>query len=159
MLFGNEEAGPRPARSYQVMNGIAVLPVAGTLVNKTRSLQPYSGMTGYNGVIARLQQAISDPDVDGVLLDMDTPGGMVAGAFDCADIIARARDIKPVWALANDMKLQRRTAYRQCGITPAGDTDRKDGVYRCDDGPQQLWSGAEISGSRGHVDLQRRPQG
>ncbi|AKL08898.1 capsid assembly protein [Klebsiella oxytoca] len=103
MLFGNEEAGPRPARSYQVMNGIAVLPVAGTLVNKTRSLQPYSGMTGYNGVIARLQQAISDPDVDGVLLDMDTPGGMVAGAFDCADIIARARDIKPVWALANDM--------------------------------------------------------
>ncbi|HCS4636386.1 TPA: S49 family peptidase, partial [Escherichia coli] len=24
-------------------------------------------------------------------------------AFDCADIIARVRDIKPVWALANDM--------------------------------------------------------
>lgn len=41
--------------------------------------------------------------VDGILLDMDTPGGMVAGAFDCADIIARVRDIKPVWALANDM--------------------------------------------------------
>ncbi|PAT96652.1 serine peptidase, partial [Escherichia coli] len=31
---------------------------------------------------------------DGILLDMDTPGGMVAGAFDCADIIARVRDIK-----------------------------------------------------------------
>lgn len=103
MLFGNDEAGPRPVRGYQVEKGIAVLPVAGTLVSKTRSLQPYSGMTGYNGVIARLQQAISDPEVDGILLDMDTPGGMVAGAFDCADIIARARDIKPVWALANDM--------------------------------------------------------
>ena len=61
-------------------------------------------MTGYNGIIARLQQAASDPMVDGILLDMDTPGGMVAGAFDCiADIIARVRDIKPVWALANDM--------------------------------------------------------
>lgn len=103
MLFGNDESGPRPVRGYQVEKGIAVLPVAGTLVSKTRSLQPYSGMTGYNGVIARLQQAISDPEVDGILLDMDTPGGMVAGAFDCADIIARARDIKPVWALANDM--------------------------------------------------------
>ncbi len=103
-LFGDdEEMGPRPARSYQVTNGIAVLPVSGTLVSKTRSLQPYSGMTGYNGVIARLQQAISDPGVDGILLDMDTPGGMVSGAFDCADIIARMRDIKPVWALANDM--------------------------------------------------------
>lgn len=103
-LFGDdEEMGPNPARSYQVTDGIAVLPVSGTLVSKTRSLQPYSGMTGYNGIIARLQQAISDPGVDGILLDMDTPGGMVAGAFDCADIIARMRDIKPIWALANDM--------------------------------------------------------
>ena len=99
----DEDMGPKPARSYQVTNGIAVLPVSGTLVSKTRALQPYSGMTGYNGIIARLQQAISDPGVDGILLDMDTPGGMVAGAFDCADIIARLRDIKPIWALANDM--------------------------------------------------------
>lgn len=103
-LFGDdEEMGSRPSRSYQVIDGIAVLPVSGTLVSKTRSLQPYSGMTGYNGIIARLQQAISDPGVDGILLDMDTPGGMVSGAFDCADIIARLRDIKPIWALANDM--------------------------------------------------------
>lgn len=103
-LFGDdEEIGPRPSRSYQITNGIAVLPVSGTLVSKTRSLQPYSGMTGYNGIIARLQQAMSDPGVDGILLDMDTPGGMVSGAFDCADIIARMRDIKPIWALANDM--------------------------------------------------------
>lgn len=93
-LFGeDDDMDPRPSRSYQVANGIAVLPVSGTLVSKTRALQPYSGMTGYNGIIARLQQAISDPGVDGILLDMDTPGGMVSGAFDCADIIARMRDI------------------------------------------------------------------
>ncbi|EMG8256560.1 S49 family peptidase, partial [Escherichia coli] len=60
-----DDDGPRQARSYQVMNGIAVLPVSGTLVSRTRALQPYSGMTGYNGIIARLQQAASDPMVDG----------------------------------------------------------------------------------------------
>lgn len=60
-------------------------------------------MTGYNGIVARLNQAMADPEVDGVLLDMDTPGGMVAGAFDCADVIARMRTIKPIWSLANDM--------------------------------------------------------
>ncbi|WP_126742540.1 S49 family peptidase [Escherichia coli] len=103
LALSGDDDGPRQARSYQVMNGIAVLPVSGTLVSRTRALKPYSGMTGYNGIIARLQQAASDPMVDGILLDMDTPGGMVAGAFDCADIIARVRDIKPVWALANDM--------------------------------------------------------
>ncbi len=103
LALSGDDDGPRQARSYQIMSGIAVLPVSGTLVSRTRALQPYSGMTGYNGIIARLQQAASDPMVDGILLDMDTPGGMVAGAFDCADIIARVRDIKPVWALANDM--------------------------------------------------------
>ncbi|EJD2493592.1 S49 family peptidase, partial [Salmonella enterica] len=52
VLFGDDEdMGTRPSRSYQVTNGIAVLPVSGTLVSKTRSLQPYSGMTGYNGII------------------------------------------------------------------------------------------------------------
>ncbi len=40
-----DDDGPRQARSYQVMNGIAVLPVSGTLVSRTRALQPYSGMT------------------------------------------------------------------------------------------------------------------
>lgn len=45
-----DDDGPRQARSYQVMNGIAVLPVSGTLVSRTRALQPYSGMTGYNGI-------------------------------------------------------------------------------------------------------------
>ncbi|MEG2665172.1 MAG: S49 family peptidase [Hafnia sp.] len=103
LALSGADDGPRQSRSYQIINGIAVLPVSGTLVSRTRALQPYSGMTGYNGIIARLQQAVSDPLVDGILLDMDTPGGMVAGAFDCADIITRARDIKPVWALANDM--------------------------------------------------------
>ncbi|STI31783.1 minor capsid protein C from bacteriophage origin [Escherichia coli] len=73
LALSGDDDGPRQARSYQVMNGIAVLPVSGTLVSRTRALQPYSGMTGYNGIIARLQQAASDPMVDGILLDMDTP--------------------------------------------------------------------------------------
>lgn len=100
--FG-ESLSAREQRSYVVTDRIAILPISGTLVNKTSSLQPYSGMTGYNGIIARLNQAMSDPEVDGVMLDMDTPGGMVSGAFDCSDVIARMRDIKPIWALSNDM--------------------------------------------------------
>lgn len=98
-----EHAGRRDPRPYSVAERIAVIPISGTLVSKTRSVKPYSGMTGYNGIVARLNQAMADPEVDGVLLDMDTPGGMVAGAFDCADVIARMRAIKPIWSLANDM--------------------------------------------------------
>ncbi|EJQ6148811.1 S49 family peptidase [Escherichia albertii] len=95
--------GQRPAKSYQVKNGIAILPVSGTLVHKLGSLRPYSGMTGYDGLTARLQMAVDDPDVRGILLDIDSPGGQAAGAFDCADMIYRLREQKPVWALCNDM--------------------------------------------------------
>lgn len=89
-------------KSYRVERGIAVLPVTGTLVHKLGYINPVSGMSGYNGIAKRLQQAISDPDVRGVLLDIDSPGGEVAGAFDTADLIARAREQKPVWALASN---------------------------------------------------------
>ncbi|HDI3020231.1 MULTISPECIES: S49 family peptidase [Cronobacter] len=95
--------GQRPVKSYQVKNGVAILPVSGTLVHKLVTLRPFSGMTGYDGLTARLQQAVNDPEVRGILLDIDSPGGQAAGAFDCADMIYRLREQKPVWALCNDM--------------------------------------------------------
>lgn len=103
LVTGNYMSGDKPrARFYQVVNGVAVLPVSGTLVHKLGGMRPFSGMTGYDGITARLQQAMDDPDVKGVLLDIDSPGGQGAGAFDCADMIYRLGEQKPVWALAND---------------------------------------------------------
>ncbi|MSI34680.1 S49 family peptidase [Escherichia coli] len=94
--------GKRPARVYRVVNGIAVLPVTGTLVHRLGGMRPFSGMTGYDGIVACLQQAMADSQVRGILLDIDSPGGQAAGAFDCADMIYRLRQQKPVWALCND---------------------------------------------------------
>ncbi|MBJ7550750.1 S49 family peptidase [Marinomonas ostreistagni] len=92
-------------RPYQVIEGVALVPVSGTLVHKFGHVQPYSGMTGYDGVIARVQAAIDDSEVKGILLDMDTPGGEVAGCFDAAQTIrVLAQDSgKPLWAVADDM--------------------------------------------------------
>ncbi|ECJ2443421.1 S49 family peptidase [Salmonella enterica subsp. diarizonae] len=104
LVTGNYMSGDKPrARFYQVVNGIAVLPVSGTLVHKLGGMRPFSGMTGYDGITARLQQAMDDPEVKGVLLDIDSPGGQAAGAFDCADMIYRLGEQKTVWALANDL--------------------------------------------------------
>lgn len=96
------ERGER-SRSYALVDGIAVLPISGTLAHKWGGLQPSCGATGYDGIQARLSQALKDPEVRGIMLDVDTPGGEVAGAFDCTDLIARANKIKPVWSLCYDM--------------------------------------------------------
>lgn len=82
--------------------GIAVVPVTGTLVQKTGSLRPYSGMTGYDGLRQAYLTAVTDPEVRAVILDDDSPGGEVAGCFDLADTIYATRGMKPVWAVLNE---------------------------------------------------------
>jgi len=91
------------SRNFQVVDGIAIIPVDGSLVHKLGALHPYSGMTGYDGILRKLNEAMSDDGVRGVLLDIDSPGGMVSGCFDLADMIARLREIKPIWSLGYDM--------------------------------------------------------
>lgn len=90
-------------RYYQLVDGVAIVPVSGTLAHKYGSIRPYSGMTGYDGIIARISFAMKDPAVRGVMIDFDTPGGQVAGCFDATDIIARFRNEKPIWSLGYDM--------------------------------------------------------
>lgn len=90
-------------RPYKIVDGIALLPVSGSLVHKLGSVNPYSGMTGYDGLITRVQGALEDPDVQGLLLDFDSPGGEVSGCFDCARKLASYRGIKPIGAVSYDM--------------------------------------------------------
>lgn len=91
------------SKPYQVIDGVALIPVSGTLVNKFGYLKPMSGMTGYDGIRANITLAMNDPEVNGLFLEMDTPGGEVAGCFDLCDFIAEMREVKPIWAFANEM--------------------------------------------------------
>jgi signal peptide peptidase SppA len=96
--FGNGSYEP-----YAIMgDGIAVVQVEGSLAHKTGNLDPSSGMTGYDGIRAKLEMAIKDPAVKGILMDVDSPGGEVSGAFDLADFIAGSKQ-KQIWAYANDL--------------------------------------------------------
>lgn len=89
-------------RPYQVVNGIAILPVSGTLLHKYGYVKPYSGCTGYDGIIHRLEDAIQDSSITGVMLDIDSPGGELAGCFDTAAKISQLSKKKPIYALCYD---------------------------------------------------------
>ena len=97
-----DEADRAPERAYDVVAGIAVIPIAGTLVQKLGSLRPFSGMTGYDGIRMNFLAALNDEDVDAIVLDIDSPGGEVAGCFDLADMIFASRGKKPIWAILNE---------------------------------------------------------
>lgn len=82
--------------------GIAIIPVHGTLVRRAIGLEAASSLTSYGEIAARLDTALADPQVSGILLDLDSPGGEAGGVFELAARIRAANDIKPVWAHAND---------------------------------------------------------
>ncbi|MDR5765032.1 S49 family peptidase [Caballeronia sp. LZ028] len=82
--------------------GIAMISVRGTLVQKLGSLRPYSGMTGYNGLRQSILSAHADPGVRAIMLDVDSPGGEVAGCFDLVDTIYGLRGDKPMWSILSE---------------------------------------------------------
>ncbi|UJD90092.1 S49 family peptidase [Rahnella aquatilis] len=100
----DDDSFSRQARDtgYDVVEGIAVIPIQGTLVQKLGTLRPYSGMTGYDGIRACFLQALNDSEVKAICLDIDSPGGEVAGCFDLVDEIYAARGSKPVWAILSE---------------------------------------------------------
>ncbi|WP_434517204.1 S49 family peptidase (plasmid) [Dechloromonas sp. ARDL1] len=82
--------------------GIAVIPIHGSLVKRSLGMEAASGLTSYGEISAMLDAALADPQVSGILLDIDSPGGEASGSFELARRVREAAAVKPVWAVAND---------------------------------------------------------
>lgn len=89
-------------RSFQVVNRVAIIPVLGTLVQRSFGLQALSGLTSYHSLESAFVEALEDRGVDAIALDIDSPGGEVKGLFDFADRVYAARGEKPIWAVVNE---------------------------------------------------------
>ena len=83
---------------YPVVDGIAVIEIAGVLIHRGGWIGQSSGQTSYEGIAAQIEAAKRDPSVRAVALEIDSFGGEVAGVFDLADQIRALRRNKPVWA-------------------------------------------------------------
>ena len=99
---GFSSPGANPRTGYDLVGGVAVIPVSGTLVQKLGTLRPFSGMTGYDGIRQNFLTALSDPNAQAIAFEIDSPGGEAAGAFDLVDMIYQSRGVKPIWAILNE---------------------------------------------------------
>lgn len=101
--------GPKDdGKAYRTQGGVAIIRVAGDLVHDLGSLDPWCGMTGYDGICAKLDLAEADPDVRGAVLMVDSPGGEVSGVAACGDRIVQFQRAKPL-----------RTVYADAGYSAA----------------------------------------
>ena len=96
------QARASPTANTLTGPGIAVIPVHGSLVRRSMAMDAQSGLTSYPDIASLLDAAVTDPGINGILLDIDSPGGEAGGVFDLARRVREIDAIKPVWALASD---------------------------------------------------------
>lgn len=111
--LAQQQALARDARSdregrkpYEMAGDIAVIRIEGTLVHKAGWLDAMSGFSGYTTLAQRFAAAFADPDVTGIWVEIDSPGGSVAGLFALVEEIAlgtQSMGGKPVYAWVNEM--------------------------------------------------------
>lgn len=91
------------AGSQSVPSQIAVLSIQGTIVPRRVDADNVSGggMVSAESLRQAIDSAAADPQVAQIVLDVNSPGGSVAGIPELAAAVAAASKRKPVWAVAN----------------------------------------------------------
>ena len=81
--------------------GVMVLPMHGVLAPRMNLLSDISGGTTFEEATRDVRQAVANPNVTAIVLDLDSPGGSCAGAPEFAREVLKARSVKPVISQAN----------------------------------------------------------
>lgn len=97
-----QAAAQRSQNWSDVGFGVAVLPISGSLVHRTRGLDAMSGLQSYAQIGNDFAALMADPSVQHIVLNIDSPGGSVNGLPDLVDKILAARGVKPVTAIVDD---------------------------------------------------------
>lgn len=87
---------------FDVYQGVAIIPVEGTLVHKGGWIGAASGETSYQGLMSQIAMARKSPDVRGVAYEFDSYGGAVNGAFEVAASMAQLSKEKPTISILTD---------------------------------------------------------
>lgn len=94
----------RPLQNTRTMinrDGVAVLPVGGPIFRYANILTEISGATSVEVLATDFRAALDDPDIRGIVLEIDSPGGQIAGISEFADQVAAAG--KPTVAYISDL--------------------------------------------------------
>lgn len=100
-------AGTKQSKlSYGVdENGRATIPIKGVLLKNASAWLSFFGIasTSYKEIESTITQAVNDKSVSEIMLNIESPGGEVAGVMEAADAIYSAGKKKPVNARIEDI--------------------------------------------------------
>lgn len=94
---------PEQAKPYLTVGNVAVIPMHGSLLHRGAWASPWA--TGYSYISSAFNAALHDDEVKGIVFDVNSFGGHVAGNFELAEEIYAARGQKPTLALVDSHAL------------------------------------------------------
>jgi signal peptide peptidase SppA len=97
--------GPQRAagRDLAQSDSIAVLDLFGVIAQRSSMMAETSGGTSTIAYGKVFDEALADPNVKAIVLNVDSPGGSVSGVSELASKIYAARGQKPIIAVANSL--------------------------------------------------------
>jgi len=103
IAIGQQAAAPapRPRARRPGAGAVAVVPLTGVLTGRGSFLTWLFGGTALDQWAIDFQDAVDDPNVQAVVLLVDSPGGSVDLVPETAARIRAARDVKPIVAVAS----------------------------------------------------------
>lgn len=88
---------------YDVINGAAIIPIMDVITKYQTFWSLFFGGTSSMEVARLFREALGDPSVNSIILNIDSPGGTVDGTQELADLIYSSRGPKPVIAYTDGM--------------------------------------------------------
>lgn len=80
------------------IDGVAVIPVMGPIFPRANMMTAMSGATSITMLMNDLRVALANEEIGAIVLQVDSPGGVVTGVAGFADAVAAATKKKPVVA-------------------------------------------------------------
>lgn len=88
-------------QDYEILNGVAVIPIMGTIGRRANLFSDISGGASSDLVMRDLRAAAANSRVNSILLHIDSPGGTVAGTQQLADVVREVGAAKPLVTLGD----------------------------------------------------------
>lgn len=82
---------------------IGVMPLHGPIFPRANLMTEMSGATSLEQWSKQFMQLVEDDSISSIVIDVDSPGGSSMMIPETAQMIREARDVKPIYAVANTM--------------------------------------------------------
>lgn len=104
LAASNQDQAARPSKLPKIIGRVAIVPITGMIVQRGSIWDELMGATSTMRFEAAFSRAYNEPQVGGIVIDVDSPGGTTYGVQLAAERVFSTRGMgKPVVAVANSM--------------------------------------------------------